>query len=191
MKENFLHYVWQYTLFNTESIKTTANEDIIIINSGAHNTNAGPDFLQAKVSINNQLWVGNVEIHLKSSDWYVHHHEQDVNYDAVILHVVWEHDVEVYLSHDRKISTLVLKNLISDDLIKNYTNLYASNLRWIPCENEISSVSRFVKDNWIERLFIERLIDRSVFIDDLLLSSQNNYEAVLFLLLAYIYIYLP
>jgi hypothetical protein len=64
--------------------------------SGQVNSGAGPDFFQAHIHIDNTLWVGNVEIHLRSSDWFAHKHEQDTNYDNVILHVVWEDDLPVY-----------------------------------------------------------------------------------------------
>ena len=66
------------------------------------NLNSGPDFLNAKIEINNQLWAGNVEIHINSSDWYQHNHETDENYDAVILHVVWNHDVEIFRKNNKK-----------------------------------------------------------------------------------------
>ena len=89
MNEDFLHYVWKYKVFSKVYFKTTNQDDLVIIKPGLHNTNAGPDFLNAHLKIENQIWIGNVEIHLKSSDWYAHHHEVDKNYDAVLLHVVW------------------------------------------------------------------------------------------------------
>ena len=96
MQEDFLHYIWQFKKFELQDLKTTANEDVVVKTVGSHNQNAGPDFFNAQLYIGEQLWAGNVEIHLKSSDWFVHHHENDKAYDNVILHVVWEHDTPVF-----------------------------------------------------------------------------------------------
>ena len=90
IKEDFLHYIWKFKLFSTEKLLTTQKERVVIKNSGEHNFNSGSDFFNAKLEIGNQLWAGNVEIHIKSSDWYVHGHEKDSNYDNTILHVVWQ-----------------------------------------------------------------------------------------------------
>ena len=81
MKEDFLHYVWQYKKFDFSNLKTIQNESVQILNSGFYSQLAGPDFFNAQVIINNQKWAGNVEIHIKSSDWYVHNHEKDENYE--------------------------------------------------------------------------------------------------------------
>ena len=111
MKEDFLHYVWKYQLFSIQNLITTTHEKLTIIKPGTHNHNSGTDFLNAQLKIDHQLWVGNVEIHLKSSDWYAHHHEMDENYDAVILHVVWEDDAAVFMKNNKPLPVLVLKDL--------------------------------------------------------------------------------
>ncbi|MGB0879433.1 MAG: DUF2851 family protein [Polaribacter sp.] len=184
MQEDFLHYVWKYALFSTNNLQTVLSERITIIHIGTHNKNAGPDFLNARIKIDHQLWVGNIEIHLKSSDWYLHHHEIDANYDAVILHVVWEHDADIFRENNNPISTLVLKGLVEDNLLKNYKNLFSSQLRWIPCQAQIHTIDPFTFSNWKERLFFERLENKSNVIHSLLENSNNDYEAVLFQLLA-------
>ena len=184
MKEDFLHYVWKYQLFKKEDLRSSENEVIHILKSGTHNRNAGPDFLNAKIEINHQIWVGNVEIHLKSSDWYAHHHENDVNYDATILHVVYEHDVAVYLKGNVVLPTLILKELIASDLLSNYLKLSNATSNWIPCGEQVSTIDAFLFSNWKERLFFERLERKAVFIDALLAHQNNDFEAVLFQLLA-------
>ena len=88
MQEDFLHYIWKYKKFNTSNLKTAQGEEVILVYAGQHNLNSGPDFFNSRIKIDNQLWAGNVEVHVKSSDWFVHHHETDRNYDNVILHVV-------------------------------------------------------------------------------------------------------
>jgi hypothetical protein len=184
MKEDFLHYVWKYQLFNKEGLRSLENEIIHILKPGSHNRNAGPDFLNAKIEINHQIWAGNVEIHLKSSDWYAHHHENDVKYDATILHVVYEHDVAVYLKGNVVLPTLVLKGLIAPNLLSNYLQLLNTTSNWIPCGAQVNTLDTFLFSNWKERLFFERLERKAVFIDALLVHQNNDFEAVLFQLLA-------
>jgi hypothetical protein len=184
MNEDFLHYVWKYQLFSIHDLKTTLKEDISILKAGSHNHNSGPDFLNAQVEIENQLWIGNIEIHLKSSDWYVHHHEVDENYDAVILHVVWEDDTTIFMKNNQPLPVLVLKDYVLNSALNNYHNLFSTKQRWIPCENEISSVDNFTFENWKERLFFERLERKSNEMNTLLVYNQNDFEAVLFQLLA-------
>ena len=183
MKEDFLHYVWEYKLFPKLKLKTTKNQSIKIVNSGLHNKNTGPDFLNALLLIDDLLWAGNVEIHIKSSDWYLHHHEIDLNYDTVILHVVWEDDMNIYSKNNQMIPTLVLKELLKEELLATYRNLYAVEQRWIPCEKEIAETNSFVLKNWFERLYFERLEQKSIVIERVLIDTETDYEATLFQLL--------
>ena len=183
MNEDFLHYVWLYKMFSKVDFKTTGNEHLSIIKSGLHNKNAGPDFLNAQLKIDGQTWIGNVEIHLKASDWYLHNHEKDLNYDAVILHVVWENDVAIYMKNNKPIPTLVLKNFIDETVLNKYKNLFLAPTTWLPCKNAISTVDKFIFNNWKERLFFDRLERKSEEINTLLQQENNNFEAVLFQLL--------
>jgi len=183
MNEDFLHYVWLYKMFSKVDFKTTGNEYLSIIKSGLHNKNAGPDFLNAQLKIDGQTWIGNVEIHLKASDWYLHNHEKDLNYDAVILHVVWENDIAIYMKNNKPIPTLVLKNFIDETVLNNYKNLFLAPTIWLPCKNAISTVDKFIFNNWKERLFFDRLERKSEEINTLLQQENNNFEAVLFQLL--------
>lgn len=184
MNEDFLHYVWKYQLFSIHDLKTTTKEGITILKPGVHNHNSGTDFLNAYLKIDNQLWVGNIEIHLKSSDWYAHNHEIDKNYDAVILHVVWEDDATVFMKNNKPLPVLVLKDFVFNTALNNYQNLFSTKQRWIPCEKEITSVENFIFENWKERLFFERLERKSDEMNKLLVVNQNDFEAVLFQLLA-------
>lgn len=182
MQEDFLHYIWKHKAFSTSSLKTTSDEVVVIKQLGQHNYNAGPDFFNAQISIDNQLWAGNVEIHLKSSDWYVHNHENDKAYDNVILHVVWEHDTEIFRKDNSKIPTLELKDYVDQSLLGSYKKLMQSK-SWINCENDFKAVDDFQLNNWLERLFIERLERKSKDISELLKQSNNDWEAVLFRML--------
>ncbi|MEO5788335.1 MAG: DUF2851 family protein [Gelidibacter sp.] len=184
MQENFLHYVWQFKKFDTAHLKTTTGEAIALLNNGQYNLNGGPDFFNAQLKIDDQLWAGNVEIHIKSSDWYVHNHELDAAYDNVILHVVYEHDTDIFRKDNSKIPTLQLNDLIHKNVLHNYQKLLMTPSKWINCENDIAEVDDFLMSNWLERLYIERLERKSRAIKILLKSSKNDWEGVLFKLLA-------
>ena len=183
MKEDFLHYIWQFKKFNFIDLKTTTGENLQITKVGDFTELVGPDFFNAQIEIDHQKWAGNIEIHLKSSDWYVHNHEQDKNYDSVILHVVWEHDAAIFRKDNSEIAVLELKNYVSPDLVHQYEKLKAIK-SWIYCENEIKNIPQFVFKNWQERLFFERLERKSLPIEELLFKNQNDWEATFFCFLA-------
>ncbi|MDG1714092.1 DUF2851 family protein [Lacinutrix sp.] len=183
MQEDFLHYLWKHKKIIANSLKTTKGELVSIINVGEHNHNTGPDFFNAQLKIGEQLWAGNLEIHIKSSDWYLHNHETDVNYDNVILHVVWEHDTEIFRKDNTKIPTLELKHYVPQDALNGYQKLFNNNRKWINCENDFASTPEFIMSNWLERLYFERLERKANDITALLHENINNWESVLFKML--------
>jgi hypothetical protein len=183
MKEDFLHYLWKFKKFDTLNLKTVNQEEIVISNVGQYLELAGPDFFNAQIIIANQKWAGNVEIHLKSSDWYAHHHEKDADYENVILHVVWEHDAEIYRSDNSEIPVLVLKDYVSSATINSYQKLVTPK-SWIFCEKQLTEIPQITLINWQERLFFERLERKAKPILELLEQTNNDWESVLFCLLA-------
>ena len=183
MKEDFLHYVWQYKKFDFSNLTTVSGELLTITNCGNYLQQTGPDFFNAQIVLGNQKWAGNIEIHIKSSDWYLHQHEKDTNYENVILHVVWEHDTPVFRKDNSEIPVLELKNYIKEKELENYRKL-ASPKSWIYCENQIVNIDSFVFSNWKERLFVERLERKYIPIEQLLTETENDWEAVLFCMLA-------
>lgn len=184
MQEDFLHYLWKYKIRKAKNLKTTSGETVAPLHVGQYNTDSGPDFFNAQIKIGEQLWAGNVEVHVKSSDWYVHGHEQDKAYDNVILHVVWEHDTEIFRKDNSEIPTLQLKDSVDTTLFNTYVKLYSKGNKWIYCEDDLSKTDGFVLNNWLERLYVERLAQKCETIDSLLLNSKNDWEAVLFKMLA-------
>jgi len=182
MQEDFLHYIWKYKAFDSANLKTTDGQPVVIKHLGQYNFNSGPDFFNSQLIIDKQFWAGNVEIHLKSSDWYVHNHERDQAYDNVILHVVWEHDSDIFRKDNSVIPTLELKPYVDVSLLYNYKSLIKSK-SWINCEKDFGDVDDFTLNNWLERLYFERLQRKSNSIIELLRQSQNNWESVLFKLL--------
>src|SRR5690606_15465704 len=183
MHEDFLHYLWKYKKIDVSNIETTDRQIIQVQSVGQHNFNAGPDFFNAQLKINDQLWAGNVEVHIKSSDWFLHNHELDRAYDNVILHVVWEHDTDIFRKNNSKIPTLELKTYVSKLALINYEKLFSKSGKWINCEHDFSSVNNFEMSNWLERLYFERLERKAQAINTLLLASKNDWESVLFKML--------
>ncbi len=183
MKEDFLHYIWKFQRFSNPLV-TTKGECVEVASVGMQNQLSGPDFLNAKLTIGNQLWIGNIEIHIRASDWFLHKHETDTNYDAVILHVVWEEDVEVYGRDNNPLPTVELSKIISEELLIQYQRFEFSENSWIPCEKIVDLPKPVLLSNWLERLFVQRLENKSLLIEQLLKKSNNDWEAVLFQLLA-------
>jgi len=183
MKEEFLHYIWKYSLFNKIQLKTTEGKKVSVFSVGKQLHTAGPDFFNAKLEVQGQVWAGNVEIHVKASDWYLHHHEIDTAYDSVILHVVWDCDVAVFRGDNSEVPTIELKGLVPKVLLDNYTQMMRSK-KWIPCQDTISLVDSFLVKNWLERLYFERLEQKSRLINKVLMDSNSDWEAVFFLLMA-------
>ena len=137
--EEFLHYVWKQRRFNQNSLMDCQGHSLNIVQPGLVNLDSGPDFSNAKIQIGGTLWAGNVEIHIKSSDWQRHNHHKDESYDSVILHVVWENDVDVFRTNGTLIPALTLKDLIPELLINQYQYL-KTNQNWIPCEKQITEI---------------------------------------------------
>lgn len=183
MKEDFLHYVWKFQKFKKSSLFTIDKKPVQIIKTGQHNHLAGPDFFNGQVIVGTQKWAGNIEIHINSSDWYAHSHEKDTAYDNVILHVVWHHDIEVFRKDNTPIPTLELKNCIPSEILQNYQSLFSKNKKFINCEQYFADVDQMILDNWLERLYIERLEQKSTPIQSRLNELQNHWEALLFELL--------
>ncbi len=183
MREELLYYLWKFQKFNTEALVTSEGELLQIFHPGIQNELSGPDFFNARIQIDGQLWAGNVEIHIKSSDWYIHHHETDSNYDNVILHVVWNHDAEIYRKNNSIIPTFELKSIINEHILEAYKNLLEVKHPKLNCENDFAGFSGFQIEHWLERLFFERLEKKSELILRVLAKTGNNWEATLFIML--------
>ena len=181
MTEDFLHFVWKYGLFDRNSLFTDQQENVKVIHLGEHNTDAGPDFLNARIMIGNTLWAGNVEVHLRSSDWYRHNHQFDKAYDNVILQVVYEHDRQILRTNNEPIPSLELK--FSNKLFDNYTGLMSS-IRTIPCAVRIRNIDPIVMECWMNALVVERIRQKSDAIAILLNQNKNNWEETFYVFLA-------
>nr|WP_279346466.1 DUF2851 family protein [Gramella oceanisediminis] len=178
-----LYHIWKFQKFERDGLKTHDGEAVKIFDPGKLNGLSGPDFFNARIQIGEQLWAGNVEIHIRSSQWYEHSHEVDSNYDNVILHVVWVHDAEIYRENGTVIPCLVLKDLVDPEVLQTYRELLEVRHQKINCENEFGYFSDFSLDHWLERLYFQRLERKSEQIEKIFISTGNDWEASLFILL--------
>lgn len=182
MNENLLQYLWKYKIFSKIDFKDSEGNPLEILDFGRFNSNAGPDFSFAKIKIKDVILAGNIEIHVKSSDWYFHRHDSQKDYQSVILHVVYFNDTDVLEIKNAGIPTLELKNYIDEQILKKYQSL-ENHFEFIPCENLFEP--KKIPVLFSEENLLRKLDEKSIEIEKLLLQSKNNYEAVLFQKLAY------
>jgi hypothetical protein len=181
MTEEFIQFIWKYGLFDRTGLFSDSGDEIQVISLGEHNGDSGPDFLNARLKIGSTTWAGNVEIHLRSSDWIVHGHHRDKAYDSVILHVVYQHNQSVTRSNGETISTLVLP--CNEKLYGSYQQLI--NLKGtIPCQDKIRRVEPLLLDCWLSSLVVERLRKKTGQISEYLLRNKGNWEEAFYISLA-------
>ncbi|NSW45660.1 MAG: DUF2851 family protein [Bacteroidales bacterium] len=181
MNEDFLQFLWQYRLFNEELLVSDKGEKIKIINIGTKNSDAGPDFFNARIVYNYVEWAGNIEIHKNASDWNKHKHHQDQTYDNVILHIVWNKDTEVYTTQKRQVLTVELPVL--NHTKNEYLKLY-ENHKSIACSDKIKNLNLPIT-TYLTSLAIARLEKKSSFILFELKDSHYNWEETWYRVLAY------
>lgn len=183
MKERLLQYIWQFQYFNSNELITTAGEPVLIIHRGNFNTNQGADFSGAKIKIGDTVWAGNIELHIRSSDWYLHHHSNDKNYNNIILHVVWEENKPVKDNAGNNLPTIVLQNRVSNILLNKYETLMNAS-SFIPCENQSHLVQDITLLNWKQRLLAERLEAKSELVFSYLYQNNFHWEETFWWLIA-------
>jgi len=179
--ERLLHYVWKHRLFPLGDLLTTDGRQVEVIDVGLHNRNAGPDFFNAKVKIDGMLWVGNVEIHDKASDWYAHHHETDTAYNNVVLHVAGKADALVRTAQGNMLPTLVLG--VPEHVSTHYRELLATD-HYPPCYRIIPDLSRLTVHSWMSALQTERLEQKTQAIVQRVERCEGSWEKAYFVTLA-------
>ncbi len=186
MKEEFIAYLWKHRLIRGRPLLSFSGERIDIVSPGQENRHAGPDFLAAKIRIGNTLWAGNVEIHVSSSAWFTHGHDQDDAYNNVILHVVYLVDKIVTNKQGDPIHHLEVKTYIDPCLHNNYHSLEETR-SWIPCEKQVHHIGPLQYKSWLNRLLICRLERKTNEIVQLLQYFNNHWEHFfLFMLCRYL-----
>lgn len=175
MREDIIHFIWQHQYFAISKAFTTDGEPIQVIRQGFYNTNAGPDFEQAKIKIGEVEWNGDVEIHSKSTDWAAHKHDHDEAYNKVVLHVVWENNGLVKRKDGTTLPTLVLKQLVDPKLLQR-ANTLLENINPIPCSTQINEVSELVIIESIHRALIKRLERKAMSVLNELNESNGDWS---------------
>jgi len=183
LKEEFIHFLWRTKKLPLNGYVTTGGKILEILDFGIYNVDAGPDFFNGKVKIDGTTWAGNIEMHVFSSDWRRHKHQHDSAYDNVILHVVYEDDQPVSDATNGPIPTLELKGKIPKIFLDNYLNLVQSQQK-IPCQSIIHTVSEDKINLWKFTLAIERLSNKSVFVNEILASTGHDWEETLYIMIA-------
>lgn len=179
--ESLLHYVWKHKFFPPHPLTTTDGLPINVIDPGLHNTHQGPDFFNAKIRIDGQLWVGNVEIHDHATDWFRHHHHTDEAYNNVILHVVGKDDGKAQTQSGNLIPQMVLA--IPEKIQSNYQALLAEE-NYPPCYRIIPKLPPITAHGWLSSLMVERLENKTERIFRWLERTNGDWERVFFITLA-------
>ena len=184
MKEELLHHIWRWQKLPLNGLQLTNGDPIRIRVPGMPNSLSGPDFLNARIEIGETTWVGHVELHLRSSFWHVHGHQNDANYENVILHVVWEHDREVIAANGVPLPTLQIREYISQSRLSELEeNLFKSPTAFLVCEKDLETLPLKLKTSWITELYHRRLLNKSSEIALFLRKTNNNWEQVFFIFL--------
>ena len=184
MTEAFLQYVWQHKLLEG-GLTTTDGQPVVVERAGELNRDAGPDFHDARITVDGIRWAGNVEVHIKASDWNAHHHSDDKAYNSVILHVVYAYDADVVLENGSKVRTVEIADAIPDQVWKNYDDLMQSALtNEIPCSPRLKEIPEFLFHTGQDRVLVERLQRKSEDVGRMLKSTRGGWEQVCYQLVA-------
>jgi hypothetical protein len=178
MNELFLSYLWKYRLLGHD-IQTDSGEPVAVIHPGDGNTDSGPDFFNARLRIGPTLWAGNVEIHVRASDWYRHGHHHDPAYDRVILHVVYDADQAVLHPNGVPVPMLVVRDHIPAGIFERYQRMM-HNPQWIPCSSQLDATAGRGFGMWAPALALERLENKSSAIRQLLAGCSNDWEEAMY-----------
>ena len=179
--EQLLHYVWKHKIFPLKELKTTTGQQVEVIDTGLANTDAGPDFFNAKLKLDGVLWIGNIEIHERSSDWFKHGHHADAGYNSVILHIASEIDTEISRSNGERIPQI---QLICPEAVRtNYKELLETD-SYPPCYRIIPSLPPFTAHSWMTALQMEKFEQKATLLNERLKRCQGNWEDAFFITLA-------
>ena len=176
MQEKLLQFIWKYNLYQPHGLLTTDGQAIQVIHPGILNTHSGPDFSIAKIRIGTTIMVGNVELHLRTSDWLRHNHQYNKAYEKLVLHVVYEHDMDELPGG---ITVLPLKAFIPDYVLTKYTQLLQTT-HPLPCARQLPGVNTLIKESWLSRLLVERWEKKLTLWKEELQQADNDWRTLLY-----------
>lgn len=170
MNEKLLQFIWQYQIFNSVALTTSQGDKLKIISPGTWNHHQGPDFNMAKIQINQRNWIGNIELHVNTSDWLIHRHDEDPNYNNVILHVVWQNDLV-----ESRLPVLELESRVPSMLLSKY-KIWSLNHSFISCSGNTRSLDQKVIYPFIHWLSLKRSNQKSVEVLNLVENLSGDWE---------------
>lgn len=180
MTEAFLHYLWQQALIQLTDIKTTDGQNVIILDRGMLNQDAGPDFLNARIKLNNTIWAGHIEIHKKSSEWLAHKHQHDEKYNNVILHVVLEDDLA---KNTLNLPTIEIQNRFDQKYWHAYQNLL-NHPQTVLCSAHLQKVPSIIITQYKERILLERWQDKLEQLETIVPNISSDWKNMCYIMLA-------
>lgn len=178
MNEKFISYLWKSRCFHSD-LRTESGEELVIHNPGEQNTDSGPDFFNSRLRIGNTQWAGNIEIHVRSSDWYRHGHQNDPAFNNAILHVVLENDKPVVRNDGTELPTLVVKNLFPGQILDRYKNIMSA-MHPIPCMVQLQDIPTSCLRLWAPALTLERWMLRSETIIRFWEKAGNDWDETIY-----------
>ena len=185
MTEAFLQYVWRHQMLD-RGLTTTDGQPVVVLRPGDLNHDAGPDFFNAHLKIGGIEWVGNIEVHIHTSDWKNHRHSDDAAYNNIILHVVYEHDCQITLQNGNTPLTLELKPYMHPSLVEHHDELMSPvETESIPCRRQLPEVPQLVRSSTLERLAMERIEGKSNIVRRMLDENHCDWEQTCYWLVAH------
>ncbi len=181
MKEEFLHYLWKYGLYDRYKLSDNNGNKIVVMHPGEYNRDSGPDFFNARILIAGTLWAGNVEIHTKSSHFDNHGHHTDPAFNNVILHVVAENDKKVYNTRGEELLTVEMA--FDPALYEKYFSLI-NNPYIIACQDDINKLDSILIRHWLNSMVVEKLQSKSELILKIFTETGNDWEETFYRLLS-------
>lgn len=178
VSEDLLHFIWQYRLLKPVPLITLSGNEVKIIRQGALNRDSGPDFFNAQIKLNNMVLAGNIELHVRTSDWRRHGHQHDPAYENIILHVVFQHDE----AHDSATEVLELKHYVSEEILEKYSGFERSG-ETIACAAQLGRVNRLTVASWVERMAVERLEHKVKGVDTVYEACDKDLAQTFYILL--------
>lgn len=183
MEEALLQFIWHRSLYDPSGLITTDGRPVEVLHTGYPNQDQGPDFLQSRIRIGDQVWAGHVEIHILSSAWFLHLHHHDPHYNNVILHVVWEEDQPALTRDGSKVPAIALSGKVEPSLLDRYRHLM-NNVEWVPCASGLMQVPEIVRTSWLERLMAERLEYKTDNVLRIFNQCRQDWEQTFYVMLA-------
>lgn len=180
--EELMQYVWRFRLWPPREMTTVDGRRIDVIDPGTLNRNSGPDFFNAKVSIGGQMWVGNIEMHIRASDWMRHGHDSDSAYDSVVLHVVEKDDTPVHRTNGELIPQMVMR--CARDFSEKYNRLVNDPVLELPCSRHFHKLPQLHVTDWLTALGHERLFSKSDRVLGLVKQLSGNWAEAIYITLA-------